>query len=568
MNLNGNSKKKGQQKPLREPMDTPSKDSMVLHLVRVPKIYRLAKDKLKPEMFPKEDIVYAVVWRALLNIVSKSETGDLPDKGFRRKLESEIVSTLNSDPDLDQSVYTELLGDDSNSETGLIDWIFKVEDSDLDEFEGTTLLKKYLHDQTVVRPLKDYVFNLGNQIPEDISELLRGIETQKQKVESIGDIKAAPAITELYEPIDVPKFTTNVSFLDEYMSGGQADGEVYVLLGPSGVGKTTLGVQICCSGARYGQQLYRSSKNEKDLRHWYFFSYEQPIKPDIYHRVWSHMAQIHVDTFRNNEKLSTSSDLKPYEIEKFKNQLAQNLKVPGEQERFNAISKELNPLNLWLFDMSGFDDPTAGRGGVDEMVRVIDDEYRSGKNIGGMVIDYAGLVADRYIAHNSLRYDDLRHILRGFVDKIRTLIASKYSCPVWVLHQLAGAANKKSPMAKQHHADAAECKTFGDNAVFAFSLGTKDDKNMCRITCSKSRRSAGTTLEKIIFIDGAYCTMRGMDGQFVFDSTANRIISINEQQQFVSPKARKKPAPDQSAVLGMDKALWPTARNIELGDDN
>lgn len=541
---------------------------MLLHILRMPTLFQLAQARLKPENFSSVDLPYAVVWRAALSLAAATTDGLPPSKGFQRRLEGEVLRILEADPDVTEDIYTQLLGGDEKDTNGLLDWIFSFADSELDETEGTALLKKYLHDQLVVQPLKDYVYNLGQKVPEDISDMLRAVELQKQQIESIGDIQAESPITDLFEPMEVSIFPTNVQFLDDYMGGGQANGEAYVLLGPSGVGKTTMGVQLCCQGAKYSQQLYRKTRNPDDLRHWYFFSYEQPTKPDIYHRVWSHMGQIHIDTFRKGEPLSTSSSLKPYEKEKFREQLAQGLRVEGEKERFAGIARELDPKNLWLFDMSGMNDPTAGKGGVEEMSRILAKEAQMGRNIGGIVVDYAGLVADRYISQNNLSYDHLRHILRGFLDKVRHQISNKFNCPAWILHQLAGAANNKSPTAKQHHSDAAECKTFADNAWFAFSLGTKDTNNMCRVSCTKSRRSSGTTKEKVIFIDGAFCTMQTMDGQFVFDARTNKIISVNEQQQFSGPRPRTRTTPNPAAANGMARIAAPPSRNVDFDKES
>jgi hypothetical protein len=81
------------------------------------------------------------------------------------------------------------------------------------------------------------------------------------------------------------------------------------------------------------------------------------------------------------------------------------------------------------------------------------------------------------------------HIARFGMECKREL-AVNFKCPVWVFHQLTGEANKRTSGTQQHYTDAAESKSFAENLVFCFALGTKDESNdTLLLTCSKARRA-------------------------------------------------------------------------------
>lgn len=550
---------------VQSPLTETEKESMLAHLIRMPGLFSIAFEKLDPSYFSETDRAYAVLWRAALN-VAKQYNDEMPT-GAQMRIEIELEKLIDDDPIGLSSTQTEVLfGDGDNP--GLLQWIFNLPESDLIEDDGRALLRKFLEDRTIFVPIKELVSDLGPKNPAYLSKLLSDIEFRQNIVDSVTDTEAIPAFPAQYAPKPLDIIPTNISFLDDYMSGGQAVKEVYVILGPTGVGKTLLTVQIACQGALYEQELARRKGDLSNIGHWYIFTYEQAADPDIWHRIWSNMAQIHIDTFRKGEPLSTAENLKPYEREKYRLELEMGKEVPGEQERYQRVFSNFKPPNLWMFDMSGSKSPNVGKGSVSEIVRVLDTEVKTNKRrVAGLIIDYAGLVVKRNMSALGISHDHLRHELGQFIDKCRMSIAGRFNCPMWVMHQLAGAANKKNPTQKQHHADAAECKSFSDNAWFSFNLGTKDfETSTCRITCTKNRRAAGDDKEKVIYIDGAFCTMRSAEGLFALNSRTNRIVPVSMDKQIVrgtAPVPSVSPRLNPAAGVGLF-SVPRTARNIDL----
>ena len=64
------------------------------------------------------------------------------------------------------------------------------------------------------------------------------------------------------------RVSTGVDGLDEVLSGGLIEGRTYLISGPPGTGKTTLGLHFLAAGASHGEAaLYISfAEPEADLR--------------------------------------------------------------------------------------------------------------------------------------------------------------------------------------------------------------------------------------------------------------------------------------------------------------
>ena len=100
------------------------------------------------------------------------------------------------------------------------------------------------------------------------------------------------------------------------------------------------------------------------------------------------------------------------------------------------------------------------------------------------------------------------------------------------MHQLSGQANKKSPTAKMHHADAEGCASFAVNAWFAFCLGNKDQStNTCLLAATKTRRGEGKDAV-VCKIDGAFGQLVDADRQYAIDHVTNKIVKRYERDQF------------------------------------
>jgi hypothetical protein len=383
-----------------------------------------------------------------------------------------------------------------------------------------------------------------------------------------------------WQPKPQKKFSTGVEFLDKMLGGGQADGEVYGILGAYGSGKTVLGVQIATQTAVaqvMQKNLLAMQGKTYEPRHSYLFHYEAG-EEEIRVRSWSHLCSIpwtELQEFDMSKLSSTAKGPKPYESDRFKEKIESGTFL-GEQERLKGLSLYENYIHL--VDMSGPpDSPKRGTGYVQEIAQILA-TWTKGQSIGVVVIDYAGLCSRRYMNANNLPHDRLRHLVGNFGDECRRLIASPFSCPVWVMHQLAAAQNKRSPSSKQHHSDAAEAKNFAENLWFSFQMGVPEDVSRClSMTCTKARR-AGIPTPAVLRIDGAFSTMVDASKDFFFDELQGKFVSVTEASSFMAQtsKVMATIAVDQNTkkvvqseedidpVLGPSIPKKPKKKSIEL----
>jgi hypothetical protein len=288
---------------------------------------------------------------------------------------------------------------------------------------------------------------------------------------------------------------------------------------------TLMGIMIAVNGARYQVQ---QANEGKESGYWYYFSYESPITPDIRCRLLSYAAEIHfgvtMKKFKGVSDLSTSEQLKEYEKKRWDKQIKAGLPVPGELERYNAALAALGD-KLKLSDMSGNQNPSVGTKYVGEIVRTLQDGISQGRKPVGIVIDYAGIMVERYMSAKNEKVENEFHYLNRFVNHIRTQVAGRFNCIAWVLHQLHGEAAAASPTTKQHHSKARGSRNFADNANFAFNIGTKDPQtNCCIVTCTKARRAEMVKNPPIVYIDGPFGRMEAQDQKYQLDQNTKKIV--------------------------------------------
>lgn len=527
---------------VQQRLNDDNKMYMLQGLLRLPEMFELAKGELKPEHFDQRtEIALGILWRAALKVAEKNQ-GRLPDREDKARtlIELEATSVADAAPSnvVGGAGVDELFfGPDEQPGTGLINDIYTSRATEvLDPDAIKSLLKKFLQEREVFDPLQRFIASLGTgSVPSSVDKVISQLQTSRDKIEGLGVDPVEDVFTSSWEENAIVQVPTGLTFLDNSMDGGPGLGEVIVVLGPTGGGKTLMAIMVAVNGARY--QNEKAAKGEP-AGYWYYFSYESPIKPDIRRRVMSYAAQIHhnetLKSLTSLDQLSTSSNLKEYEKTKWKDVIKANGFAPGERERYQEQTAELGD-RLKLVDMSGIINPGVGAKGIDEMVRVLQTGANRGQSPVGVVIDYAGLVVERYMAAKGEKVENEFAYLNRFVNNVRVQIASRFNCVCWVLHQLHGEAGAASPTARQHHSKARGARNFADNANFAFNIGTKDESNnCCIITCTKHRRSDSVNNPPVVMIDGPFGTMTPADAKYALDSSQNKIVDRNMRNMVVN----------------------------------
>lgn len=354
--------------------------------------------------------------------------------------------------------------------------------------------------------------------------------------------------------------TTGCTFFDGYMNGGQAGGEVYGFAAPYGVCKTTVACQLACNALRHAQAEFHAGVT-KAPKVVYFVTYEEPLEL-LRPRFLSYMAGCDKNPIEAGEwdKLSRTErrDYKPYERYRYKAQLAAKIPIPGEYERVNVARAQMN-VNLRLLDFSGADQTLYEASSEMEMGirRVIQqDQSRCGEpGVALVLVDYVGAAADRRCQVKNLDPDRaLRHLIGRFPGRLGNSVAKYWKCPVWAFHQLNTLANAKKPGVAPLISDAGEAKSFMENCVFGFMVGTQTLDALAVLTCVKQRR-ARKLPDMVIKIDGQFAQVLNTEGAYRIDR--GKIISAADYGRIVDATDD----PDSTAMLLDDVGISTTRRH-------
>jgi len=315
-----------------------------------------------------------------------------------------------------------------------------------------------------------------------------------------------------HRPMDIR--STGLGFLDRYMGGGAAAGEAYGFMAPYGTCKTTVAVMLwsCAAQQCYEDTLSENWDGRKGLS--VLVTYEAPLAPEILHRLVMYSAQVSRYSLERMgmdgiDALGDDPDNPlPYEKERFKQQLT-DVVFKTEKQRVAEIEPWVNAHTLCL-DFSGSDPehPTAGSGGIPEIVQRIRQELRlRGPEyyVRNVIVDYLGLMVDRDLAiKNAKKQAEDHKTYQQAGEQVVHQISKFFNCHTWLMHQLSGQANAKlSATATMHHTDAKGSKSFAENLNFAFVVGNLNIDGLGQITCTKHRRYRKLPAT-IIKVDGEF----------------------------------------------------------------
>lgn len=503
----------------------------LLHIIRDQNLFDYAREHLKPTDFnPISETKYALLWASIIT-VAQNNNNKLPELA---SAELTVAGELLTKIDTSAGDFTQ---ESANSALDLLCWVYGFAQEQLNPEYHKPLVQDLIIERTVISQMSRDM-KLASDVGRPIN-IVESLNEYTQKLQSalIDHAQAGQsAFPTDYKPKRLDKFSTGEQFLDAFMNGGQSPTEVYVLLGPTGLGKTTIGVMLSVSTARVWNAAYLTNKVPK-RKISCFFSWEQDLER-LRHRFWAFAAKIdstRLELYADEAvELSTRGNLEPYELEEFSDVIraAGQQNIPGESERLVAATRELNEC-VRIFDFSGTpENPRAGEGGLDEVAAVLGALVKEGHEIGTVVLDYANAAVRRMMSAKNDDPANLRHHLTNFCNDCRFKIGIPYNCPVWVFNQLNTESNRKAPTAKQHHSFASECGNFAENAWFAFVFSTKDPiTNTCQLFCTKSRRSSGDKPPVILKIEGNFCRMRDVSELYTVDDRS--IIPTNMRQRRV-----------------------------------
>ena len=221
----------------------------------------------------------------------------------------------------------------------------------------------------------------------------------------------------------------------------------------------------------------------------------------------------------------------------------------SEIERYQAYSPQLAQC-LKVIDMSGSEEfPNAGNGYVPEIVSYL---TRMNKNIRQVVIDYAGLLCERYMASQGMDESGYRRLLKNCGDVCRQQISERFAATTWLLHQVKGQMGTVSPTKLIHHSDASESKDFAENMAHCLCLGVPDKNGTRRGNFSKVRTRPNEVITPPILRITPYATIEDVTEIYTVNSASREFVTITEQSQ----------------IAGTEQAVQQTAQAGPAGLEN
>jgi hypothetical protein len=512
---------------------------LLLGLLRWPAIFSQAKDQLLPEHFNQPDeLPLRLLWETLLGVRVKMGDAFLFDDPMKiwQVLDAESKAALRQKPPEHLTAYWSYLF--SDNPPGLLQQIYTADITRGSEEYARQLLLQFLHERIVSDAFLRLQVDIGDNVLTNFGRVTEVIRQKELAVSALGIDPVSSAAPEGWIPPAVFKKPTGILFLDKFLRGGHRAPETYAVLGVTGAGKTTLACQLCIScgaldrmwaadpsthpGAEPDDQSTWGSLGwPYECGHTYLFHYEMS-EADLRVKLWSSAAHIDLDRIAmmghpSFTGLSASANLTPVERALYEQSLqggsAGEVEVLAEQERLVRAQARLR-VNVHQIDMTGDKHQGIGIGYVPEIASILERERQKGRRIACVCVDYADACIDRHTLDKDLKYA----MLSQFGRRAEHEIGAAFQTPVWIFQQLSGESNSRTVATKQHHSNAAGCKSFANACWFAFNIGTEDPKTGCRyFTCSKARRS-DLGQPPIIRIDGGFNQLIDMSGKYMCDS--------------------------------------------------
>jgi len=501
---------------------------MLCTLIRRREAFEIAKTHLTPAHFTAGEMAMSIVWAAAQDFVR--EHNELPTEQL---LVDGITDRVERDDTADDRVVEEL--------NELLGAAFASPPDFWNVPAALQLLKKFLEDR-LAREMGDLLQSTSRT--PDVLNLLSEFATRAGVIQSVSTDKSSLPFPQDWSlrrnRLEIIR--TGLSFLDFYMNGGYAPGEVNLVLGPYRGGKSTLSVQLAISAAAVLWEQWEVGGREGPVPLVYYVSYEDPLV-ETRLRALANAAEIPFDTLAagNPSILSTIGSLHDYERRRWNAQLMAGVRVEGERERLARAITRVN-RNVRFIDFSGTDPekpPQLGTGLQPELYSTISGELLQPRPDGResrcalVIVDWVGAAVQRYLSRLGSGREQMRHYVSEFPLALKNTVLGPLRAAGFVMHQFDSKHQKIKPGQLATHMDSAEGKQIGASCHFCFNLLAKTDEGLLAFNCSKARR-AQEVPPRILQFRGEFAQLVDTDGAYMLDRTSQQIVARREYERVES----------------------------------
>ena len=355
----------------------------------------------------------------------------------------ELSRRLEDDPDY-------LSEEDRKSLQAIVSLIYSYEESDLRPDYVLSEARKFIAE----RRLRPAVSKLLESTPDELAAKFDVVAKIREST-AIDVGRSANLFMPEAEDFVIPE-RRDLGFLPVNMilGGGISAGDVVGLLGPSGGGKTTLGVQLSVLGVKVTEMNAA------------YLSYEVSFDSKIRNRFVGYIGDIPRSVI---DPVKSIKDIDPKYLEKFR------------------AEREFYAKRLFLQDMNG----RGACSGAADILAFLRDMDAKGKHIDLVVIDQWISMLQRYMAANNMDPTSLRLVSQRVIDELVALSQpSRLNCSFLILHQTTATLKSAPATRKPKQGESAEDKQFDNWIPFCMALGTMDSANRCWIVGTKTREAA------------------------------------------------------------------------------
>ena len=299
----------------------------------------------------------------------------------------------------------------------------------------------------------------------------------------------------------LPKLASGVKYFDKATNGGLSEGEIALVAGVTGGGKTVCTVELVGSQLLMGNDVA-------------WFTYEQPFDQDIMQRLVTYITGYSLDMVRGLE-----FQMLPDSVRSKFMQVA------------NQAADKMMAADFSTSEMLDPDDPEDDLSGYSIRKR-LDIWLSQGKSPAYVVVDWLGAAVKNVAGRRGIDIGQVTSYIALANEIITDLVqvAKTYKTRVVFFHQLDPAIKKSPPSRKPTTVELQMMKSITNWVNYAMAIGRRDSNERCWFICDKCRN--GLSSESVLELDGAHAKFNLLEGYA--PGRNGQFINVNELQEELS----------------------------------